>query len=377
MKKVTNLLFNDFTNDNRVLKISRSLQNNGYDVTLVATHFNKKLPREEVIEGFKVKRFNVGRIKFLPLNLILFWFVIIKNFRKEKIFHCNDLYALPPAYIIKKFFNKEVKIVYDCHEHETEGGIYVGKPILKYIAKIFEKKMIGLADEVITVSDSIADEYVEMYGIDKPKLVLNSPPYWEEGKHDLFRGEFDIPEDKIIFLYQGKYMKCRGVEELVEIFRELKDKNKNLVLVFLLYGEGVGDLKKQAKGCGNIYFHDKVSVLEYMKYVSSADWGIFLLQNTCKSYDYSLANKVFDYIIGGLPVIVSNLKEMSEFVRKYEIGYTVNSEYVEGVVQLLETIDKEKKEEFLPNLKKVAREYCWEEQEKVLIRLYDNLIGVK
>jgi len=99
MKKITVLLFNDFTNDNRVLKECRSLQSNGYDVKLVATHFDKNLPKDEEIEGFSVKRFNVGHFNFLPINLLLFWFHIVKNYRKENIFHCNDLYALPPAYI--------------------------------------------------------------------------------------------------------------------------------------------------------------------------------------------------------------------------------------------------------------------------------------
>ena len=221
MKKVINLLFNDFTNDNRVLKISRSLQNNGYDVTLVTTHFDKELPKEEIIEGFKVKRFNVGRVKILPLNLILFWIVVIKNFRKENIFHCNDLYALPPAYIIKKFFNKKAKIVYDCHEHETEARIYIGKPVIKFFAKMFEKVMIKEADKVITVSESIADDYVKIYGIEKPSLVLNCPVYRVEKKEDLFREKFNIPKDKILFLYHGAYLKGRGVETLVNIFKEL------------------------------------------------------------------------------------------------------------------------------------------------------------
>ena len=220
MKKVINLLFNDFTNDNRVLKISRSLQNNGYEVILVATHFDKSLPKEEIIEGFKVKRFDVGRVKFLPLNLILFWFVVIKNFRKEKIFHCNDLYALPPAYIIKKFFNKEAKIVYDCHEHETEAKIYLDKPIIKRLAKIFERKTIGVADEVITVSDSIAEEYVSMYQIKKPSLVLNTPPLKKEMKYDLFRENLNIGKDKTIFLFQGAYIPGRGTENLLEVFQK-------------------------------------------------------------------------------------------------------------------------------------------------------------
>jgi len=168
-------------------------------------------------------------------------------------------------------------------------------------------------------------------------------------------------------------MKGRGVEELIGIFREIKDRNKELVLVFLLYGQGVEDLKKQAKDCDNIYFHEKVSVLEYMKYVSSADWGIFLLQNTCKSYDYSLANKVFDYLIGGLPIIVSDLKEMRNFVKKNEVGYVVDSNDKKEVIELLSSIDKSTKEKFISNISKVAKEYCWEEQEKVLASMYNSI----
>lgn len=372
--KIINLLFNDFTNDNRVLKISRSLQTNGYDVTLVATHFDKSLPKEEIIEGFKVKRFNVGRIKILPLNLIIFWLVVIKNFRKEEVFHCNDLYALPPAYVIKKFFNKDAKIVYDCHEHETEAGIYIGKPILKIFAKTLEKIMIRSTDRVITVSNSIAEDYVNIYGIEKPSLVLNCPLYVEYPRMDLFREEFDIEENKIIFLYQGEYLEGRGVDKLIEIFKVLETENKNLVLVFLIYGEGVEDLKEQAKDCKNIYFHKKVSVLEYMKYVSSADWGIFLLQNTCKSYDYSLANKVFDYLVGGLPIIVSNLKEMGDFVKKNEVGYIVDSNNEEEVIDLLSSIDKSTKDKFIENVNEVAKKYCWEEQEKSIFNIYGSIL---
>jgi hypothetical protein len=187
MPKVINLLFNDFTNDNRVLKESRSLQKNGFQVELLATQFDKTLPREEDVEGIKVKRINVGHFKFLPLNLILFWIKAISRYRKEKIFHANDLYGLPPAYFIKKVFNKDAKIVYDCHEHETEAAIYVGKPILKKIASIFEEKMIYSADAVITVSESIAEEYEQIYGIKKPYLVMNCPYLRDYEGRDLFR----------------------------------------------------------------------------------------------------------------------------------------------------------------------------------------------
>jgi len=375
MKKVLNLLFNDFTNDNRVLKESRTLQSNGFDVILLATHFKKELPKEEVIEGFKVRRINVGRIKLLPLNLILFWIKVVFLYKKEGIIHANDLYALPPAAFIKKFINKRVKVVYDCHEHETEGRIYMDKKYMKAFAIFFEKILIYTADSVITVSESIAKDYVKIYGIKEPELVMNCPVLSKENgnKYDLFREKFDISKDKTIFLLQGGYMPGRGYQRLIEVFKKLEKTNKDLVLVFLIYGEGTEELKDMIEGCKNIYWHEKVPVLEYMKYVKSADWGILLLENLCVSYDYSLPNKLFDYVGGGLPVVVSNLKELSNFVEKNKVGYVVDACSPENVIEVLSGINKDTKSKFEKNLKIVAKEYSWEKQEKVLLKIYNSL----
>ncbi len=373
MKKITNLLFNDFVNDNRVLKESSSLVNAGYEVELVATKFDANLPSEENLRGIKIVRHSVGWIKFLPLNLFLFWIKIIFKYKREKIFHCNDLYTLPPAYFIKKFINKKIKIVYDCHEHETEAGIYVGKPILKYFAKKIEKKMIPFSDAVITVSESIAEDYVKMYGIEKPYLILNTPNYKEYKNKDLFRKKLGISKDKQIFLFQGEYGLGRGIDKLIRIFTELYKKNPSLVLVLLVYGEGIEKLKGEVEGIDNIFWHPKVSPLEYMEYVASADWGIYLMENICKNHDYALPNKVFDYVFGGLPVVVSNLKEMSQLVTKNHIGYAINPEDENEVIELLQGIALQAKKKFASNLRLAAKKYSWEKQEKILIKIYQYL----
>jgi len=373
MKEVLNILFNDFTNDNRVLKESRSLQKNGYKVHLLATHFEKELPQEEEIEGFKVTRFNVGRLKILPLNLILFWLKGLFAYKREDIIHANDLYALPPAVFIKKFINRKVKIVYDCHEHETEAQIYAGKPMLKMFARISERMMINSADKIITVSESIAKDYIKMYEVEEPSLVMNCPYYEEFKGKDLFREELDIDKEKILFLYQGKYQKGRGLNNLIRIFEELEKENKKLVLVLLVFGENIEELRERIKGIDNIYWHDKVSPDIYMNYVASADWGVHFMENTCKNHDYAMPNKLFDYFMGGLPVIVSDLKEMSNFVRKHSVGYVVNLEEAGSAIEILKSISKEEKEKFINSVRKVAKEYTWEQQEKVLLKIYNSL----
>lgn len=373
MKKVINILFNDFTNDNRVLKESVSLIKNGFEVELIATKFDKSLACEEVYEGINVKRVSVGPFEFLPMNLIIFWIKVLIIYRKELIFHANDLYALPPAYFIKKFFNKDAKIVYDCHEHETEAGIYVGKPLLKFFAKVFEKMMIKSADSVLTVSPLVAQEYVEMYGIETPTLIMNCPRYVEYSGYNLFRDELGIGSEKIIFLFQGEYLKGRGIENLINIFGEIEEQNESLVLVLLVYGKDIDSLKELIKGKKNIYWHDKVSRQEYMKYVASSDWGILLMENICKNNDYSLPNKLFDYIMGGLPVVVSNLKGLSSIVNEYKVGYTINPENPKDVEALLLGINKQTENTFMDAINSTAKKFSWEEQEAKLINIYKSL----
>lgn len=372
-KKIINILFNDFTNDNRVLKESVSLIKAGYTVELVATKFDRKLKDTENIKGINVKRVTVGAITFLPLNLFLFWIKIIIKYRNETVFHCNDLYGLPPAFIIKKFLKKEAKIVYDCHEHETEAGIYIGKPILKKFAQIIERLMISSVDRLITVSDSIAEDYVDMYGIKKPSLILNCPPYVKYPKLDIFRETFNINKEKVLFLYQGEYLKGRGVDKLIEIFKDLRGENNNLVLILLVYGNGVEEVKEKIKGIPNIYWHDKVSKDVYMDYVSSCDWGIYLMENICKNHDFALPNKLFDYTMAKIPVIVSNLKEMGKFVHENGVGYTIDPDDNNEIIEMLKSIDKDTSIQFDNNLREVSKKYSWEQQEKVLLKVYNSL----
>jgi len=110
-----------------------------------------------------------------------------------------------------------------------------------------------------------------------------------------------------------------------------------------------------------------------MNYVASADWGVLLLENISKNNDYALPNKLFDYIMARLPVVVSNLEEMSRFVNENQVGYVVNSENDEKVIDVFSKINKTTKMKFLPNIERARKKYNWEEQEKTLLKLYKSL----
>ncbi len=375
MLKVALFVFNSFTNDSRVLKEAISLHKGGYDVAVIA-HGDNGLSDEEIISDIKVARVGyldrkVTKSKFGKLKAYFKYIVeAIKYTKTYNLFHCNDLNTLPIGVIIKKFFNRDAKIVYDAHEYETETNDLRG--IQKSLTKWLEKSLIRYADKVITVNDAIANEYTRLYNIPKPSLVLNTPPYKTIEKTDIFRETFDIGREQIIFIYQGGLDSGRGIEVLLETFK-MVDKNK--VIVFMGYGPLENTIKEEAKNQKNIYFHQAVTAKVLLDYTSSADFGIIFYENNCLNHYYCLPNKMFEYLMAGLPVIVSNLYEIRKIVENNSIGVVATENTPTGLKQAIETAQELDKNQLINNIIKLKAIYNWEEQEKVLLRIYDYLVN--
>jgi len=374
MKIVASIVLNNFKNDSRVLKENISLQNAGYAVKVVALH-EEPLSEFDLIQDIKVHRIklksrNWSKNKAIQLlKYFEFIYRVVKEYKDSDILHCNDLNTLPIGYIIKKFYNKDVKIVYDAHEFETEiSGLH---GIGKTITKIIEKFLIKYADAIICVSDAIANEYVKLYNIDKPALVLNTPPLKRIEKKDIFRETLNIPNNKTIFLYQGGLSSGRGIEILLDTFKQIDDDKS--VIVFMGYGPLEDLIQTIAKEYSNIYFHKAVTPDILLEYTSSADFGISTIEDTCLSYRYCLPNKMFEYLMSDIPIIVSNLPEMKKIVELNNIGIVIKENNVQGLKQAIQEATKLDKNELQINIQKVKKIYNWQEQEKILIGIYQDL----
>ena len=377
MRQMILLVLNNFKNDSRVLKESISLQNAGYKVRVVALH-EEPLKEYEEIEGIDVHRVKLksrgwSKSAFIQIfKYIEFVYKFIKLYKNSDILHCNDLNTLPIGVIVKRFFNRNVKIVYDAHEYESETIALSG--IKKSLVKWLERVLIKDADCVITVSETIANEYVRLYGIKKPALVLNTPPYKEVAKKDLFREQFNIDKSSTIFLYQGALTRGRGIEVVLETFKKLnKEVNKSAVIVFMGYGELESDIKEASKEYSNIYFHEAVSPDILLDYTSSADFGISTIEDRCLSYRYCLPNKMFEYLMANIPVIVSNLPEMKRIIKEYQVGVVAKENSADGLKDAIKRALELDRDALKEQIERVKELYNWQEQEKVLLACYKGL----
>jgi glycosyltransferase involved in cell wall biosynthesis len=60
-----------------------------------------------------------------------------------------------------------------------------------------------------------------------------------------------------------------------------------------------------------------------MRYTRSADAGLSLDKNSNPNYNFSLPNKLFDYISAGIPVIASDLPEITKILMNHKCGIVI------------------------------------------------------
>ena len=90
------------------------------------------------------------------------------------------------------------------------------------------------------------------------------------------------------------------------------------------------------------------------------------------NYRFALPNKLFVYILGGVPVLVSNFAEMKRVVEHYQIGIIAETHQRKELAELFKStlFDQEKRLVWKQNLPRAASELCWEKEEKVLQDIY-------
>ena len=375
MKKVLMVLTNHFTHDARVMKEAVSLTRNGYDVT-VRCFYRPDLAKKEILDGVKIERVLETGHRAKRRNIfqkIFFYFQFMYSFSKEskqfQYIHCHDLMPLPIAVFIKwKNLNTQ-KLIYDCHEYETE--VHSSSKIKKTISKFIERFFIRFTDKVIVVSDSIAQEYVRLYKIEKPLLVMNCPPYSKSVEKNYFREKFNIRNDQIVFLYQGALSSARGIDMIMRSFTELPTDKK--VIVFMGYGQMQKEITEISNQSDNVFMHEAVSPGVLHDYTSSADVGICYIKNSCLNYYYCMPNKLFEYSMANLPVISSDLFELSKFQETYDNGWIVKEDNRDAFTRIILSIGEKEIQAKKYNIEKVKLKYNWEEQEKNLIALYQSL----
>ena len=368
----------------RVLQEARSLEKAGFHVRIIGFS-NKTRKRKLYINGIEVISFYFHDVRSGPGKLYRYWsglmtFLGISLYiitHRAHYYHAHNFHVLPACWLASRLYGS--KLIYDSHETWTihRDSRYHPEHIFAYIS---EKLFLSGIDAFITVNEMIVDYFSRFYNINQSSAFLyNTREIVSLEKKNLIRDILPIAQDEQIVIFVGGFWpNGRGIFELIESSVYLGPSFK---IVFLGYGSD-SILQKMKNKIKELQMEDKVFILppqtpdKVMDYIMSADIGVNLIKRESKAQDFQSPWKLFEYCMGGLAVISTDLPFHRKLYQRYTIGAICNTEndpvdIAEKVTDVASSHDFHRYKE---NARKAAEEeFNWSEQEKKLIRLYNRL----
>ena len=311
----------------RVIKESLALIDKGYKVDLLS----RRLP----VEYAKFNNFSIFNLEMLPS--------IINNEKKDiDIFHCHS----SPYNFIKVVIDSTQKpVIFDIHDLQSAVDADYNLPI--------EKELIERATKLVLPTEDYIDWIFQRYGIDvfDKSLVFHS--YCVKS----MMPEFEEPSiDGIV--YQGGLARHRELQYISSSLPIYVYTSQNSFEEFLQYHE-----KQEFIFMGHLKYKD------LLQEISKYRWGFI---GTCvpnRNVDYSVPNKMFEYIAAGVPMLVLNSKRAGNFVEKYSMGF--NLKYPDMRYPDIRKLNSEK---YRKNTMKCRDEFWMEEHIKLLEDLYREVL---
>ena len=374
--------------DKRVFLIAKALKNAGHEPHIFC--WSRRVDSDELNGEYKGVPFTKIKQDLPKVNLpfitkIPAYFSLVRKIMKNlndfkpDIITSTDLDMLPMAVLGKFFFR--TRLVYDVHEHWPLMEYNQSKP-LGVFTDYLENLLLPAVDYVVTISDMLGSRYNKS---GKDTTVLRTAPFLEDVNklnftpRDKIREELGVKSDNVLIGYMGSLMPDKGIEMMVESFSELYKQNPETKIRFVIIGgpakflSELKDLGVKLGGDKIITFKDFVKHEEIHNYFGALDLSI-IQYSSVPWANLAMAHKIIEGFAYGVPVIVKNFKERSDFVRRHKSGFVFSDAEPKMVAKAISSLVDSK---LIPKLGRNAkREFenvlCWEKQVDELTKMIDS-----
>jgi glycosyltransferase involved in cell wall biosynthesis len=215
------------------------------------------------------------------------------------VVHAHDFATLPAGSLLAR---RQKRLVYDAHE------IYADQEpdpprLHRALVRLLEGPLARRADAVVTVSEPIARELRESLRLAKrPLVVLSCPPRTDVQPAERGSGP-------LLALYQGAMGPGRPLEDLV-VAAENADGVKVTIRV-----PGVPALP-------GVEMAEPVEPDKLVEAAAAFHVGLVINRPLTRNDELVLPNKLFEYLMAGLAVVVPRLPGLAPLVEGEGIGLT-------------------------------------------------------
>ena len=368
--------------ETRMFKQTRALSQSGLvDRVLLVGTWEEGLPEHQTLDArrdiWRIRlvtgrlKGKIGRIlQILEWQARAWW-----RLRSERVslFNAHNLASLPLGVALK--MQHGATLVYDTHELEAHRTGWSG--VLRFGAAAVERLLTPLIDATFVVSDSIADWYRSHREFAQVHVFRNYPDVERAVVADPtarpLRDTFGIPDDHLLFLYQGVIDEGRCIDLMLDAFTKV-DPTKHLVLMGFIGGHDYqAKIDLYTSRFPNIHFHKSVPPQEVLGYTRSADVGFYLIQEASLSYRLTVGNKFYEYLVCGVPVITSDFPDVSRVIDEHGCGWKVETE-LEPLLETLRSLTPADVSAAKVRAEAVRSRFVWQSEERRMIGVYGRLL---
>jgi hypothetical protein len=376
----------DLNYDQRMQRICGSLVRAGYQVELVGWERASSVPlgaqpyRQHRLRGW----FQSGKLFYLEYNIRLFYYLL---HRRANLWSCADLDAALPTWARARLGGQP--FVYDAHELFTEVPEVVGRRWVQRAWQGVENFIVPRAQLRYTVGPALARLFGQRHPGYSFGVVRNVPARVGTTETAVRKpapqqqaptSQGASTATQAILLYQGVLNVGRGLAQLLDAMPLIPAR-----LVICGEGDCSAELRAQAQqlgllASGQVEFRGYVLPDQLRRITAEATVGIMLLENTGLSYYYSLANKFFDYVQAGIPQLCIDFPEYRALNEQHQVAELVPdltpATLAAGLARLLPGGQPGTHyQQLAANCRQARTEWNWQQEEKVLVSLYKDLLG--
>ena len=288
-----------------------------------------------------------------------------------------------PGYILSKM--KRAKFIFEVRDVWPDVPIELGfikNKLIIYLLRKFELFIYKNADQIITLSPGMYDNLLRK-GVNESKLSMitnlsNIYLYESVDEIDSIREEIGIDNSKFTCIHPGTMGFVNGLDYILDVAKETMKIDKDVE--FILIGEGKEKEhlinRKEKESIDNVKILDSLPKEKVVSLIKSSDIGIMCVRNY-KILEDNSANKFFDFLAAGLPIMINYGGWQKDVLESNECGYSCS--YSNPIEMTKKILDIKVNKEILKSMKlnsinlakcEYSTDKCLQRLDEVFSKLY-------
>jgi len=308
--------------------------------------------------------------------------VVVESAPETNVFHAQSLIVLPVVRDAARRLGG--RFVYDVADYHTEAARLARMPwIVREVVRRRERDWARDGSGFLAVSDPVADLVVRRWSVPRPTVLWNCPPAWRPDHpgpvaSDRIREATGIEPERPVVLYQGGFSVDRGVEELIAAATQPRLMELGAAVVFMGYGRLESFIADAVvEHPGRIYLLPAVRPDDLMPWTASSDVSFVGQPPRTLNHKMNLPNKLFESIMAGVPVVVSEGNEQCRLTSDEAIGVCVDIDDPAAIAAAcadLLSASPEERRTLRAHCREVAlSKYTWDHTAVGIVELYRKL----